>query len=105
MAQPVYSTRFICDNSTWHYAYTCPAGFVALITCIDVHIGSTVAGGNWIVDMLGGVVVGSTVYLPIAPVNLTFRGKLVLNPGDSIALYTDAEDTYACTVNGDLLTQ
>lgn len=101
---PVYSKAFIIGNSQRTYVYTCPSGYVALISCIDAHVGSTTSGGNWIVMLNGTAIIGFVTYLPVAPQDFTYRGKIVLQPGETITVYSDASDLFDISVTGDLLT-
>lgn len=108
MPLPVYSTAFLNGKGYGEYVITGAEGVVSLISCIDAHIGSTPDGGNFVVTGPAGQVLGSTVYLPIQPQNFTYRGKIILQPGESLTLTCKStvpgEDPFDCTVSGDALT-
>lgn len=104
MARNVYSTRFIGGKGASSYSYTVPDGYVALFSCMDVHIGSTTAGGNLVTSILSGLILGYQTYLPIAPVDLTYRGKIVLYQGEELVVFSDSSDDFDCQFSGDLLT-
>jgi hypothetical protein len=100
-APRVYSTRFIGDNSTDLYSYTCPDGFVALISAIDVYVGIVTTGGNFTGYLNGAVVFWSQGFDAPGEQNSIWRGKLVLTAGESFQV--TCSDTFACIANGDLL--
>lgn len=102
MAQRVYSTRFIGANDSDEYGYTCPDGFVALLSCIDVYIGIVLDGGNFTGYLNGEVVFWSQGYDAPGEQNSIWRGKLVLTAGETFQV--TCSDTFACVANGDLLT-
>lgn len=105
--QPVYSICFLNGTGAGTYVITGAEGYVSLISCVDAHVGST-PGGNFVVIGPAGQVLGSTVYLPLDPQNFTYRGKIVLQPGESLTLTCEqdggGESLFDCTVSGDQLT-
>jgi hypothetical protein len=102
MAQPVYSTQFVRGNTAEEYVYECPAGFVALITCIDAYIGIVGGGGNFTAAAGSEVTVfWSQGYDAPGEQYSKWRGKQVLTAGERI--YFSSGDVFACSVSGDLL--
>jgi hypothetical protein len=97
----VYSTRFICDNSTNIYSYTCPDGYTALVSTIDVYVGIVLSGGNFTAYVNGAVVFWSQGFDAPGEQNSAWRGKVVLKEGDTFQV--TCSDTFACTACGDLL--
>ena len=104
--RPVYSTQFICGDSAAEYDYTCPDGYVALVSCIDVVTDSGVEGAGTIIAGLAqlggssGYVWTATYFGPL--VYVKFRGKIILTPGDYIAVVSFG-DNFSCSASGDLL--
>jgi hypothetical protein len=103
VARNVYSTQFIRSNPGSDFEYTCPEGFVALISTIDVYIGIVTDGGNFtaIAGSLDTVFWSQGYSVPGEQYS-AWRGKCVLTPGESLSVY--AGDDFACSVAGDLLT-
>lgn len=103
MARNVYSTEFIRNNAGSEYVYACPEGFVALISTIDVYIGIVTDGGNFTAAAGSLVTVfWSQGYSVPGEQYSAWRGKCVLQPGES--LYVSGDGEFACSVAGDLLT-
>ena len=100
MAQRVYSTQFIAGNAASEYTYTVPAGYTALISCIDVYVGIVTEGGNFTAYYDGRDVFWSQGYAAPGEQNSRWRGKIVVPEG----LYVEvtAGGTFACCVSGDL---
>ena len=107
MPRNVYSTEFIRDGSSDSYTYTCPEGYVALISCIDVYVGIVTDGGNFTAysqdtGPSDAVVLWSQGFDVPGEQNSRWRGKLVLTAGQSLLVQADGA-TFACHASGDLL--
>ena len=102
MAQAVYSKQFVLDSGDSAYGYECPAGFVALVTCIDVYVGIVLVDGNFTLSTDADTVVWSQGYDSPGEQYSKWRGKLVLTAGQSFDMR--ASDVFSCSVAGDLLT-
>jgi hypothetical protein len=100
-APRVYSTRFIGADDSNLYSYTCPDGFVALLSTIDVYVGIVLAGGNFTGYLNGEVVFWSQGFDAPGEQNSSWRGKVVLTAGESFQV--TCSDTFACVACGDLL--
>jgi hypothetical protein len=102
VAQPVYSTQFVRGNTEAEYVYTCPPGYVALVSCIDVYVGIVGSGGNFTAAAGSSITVfWSQGYDAPGEQYSAWRGKHVLVAGESLYVSGDAE--FACSVSGDLL--
>jgi hypothetical protein len=105
--RPVYSTQFIRANDSDVYYYTCPEGYVALVSCVDCYIGIVTEGGNFTgysgdADEESSPIFWSQGYDVPGEQYSAWRGKIILTAGGALAF--TAGGTFACNVSGDLLT-
>lgn len=107
MALPVYSTAFLNGTGFGEYVITGAEGYVSLISCIDGHVGITV-GGSFQIKGPVGQILYSQGYGPVNPAVFTFRGKIVLQPGETLTLVCLQDgggfSEFDCTASGDKLT-
>lgn len=103
----VYSTCFLNGTGAGEYVITGAEGFASLISCIDGHVGAT-TGGTFRIIGPAGQVLYAQQYGPVNAANFNYRGKIVLQPGDSLTLVCDALesgfDEFDITASGDALT-
>lgn len=79
----VYSTRFCLhaeSTSVYVPVYTVPAGYVAVLRCIDVYFGS-VTGDQVIVDV-SGAPFWSTPISTVGSSSVPYRGRQVMQEGE-----------------------
>lgn len=105
--RPVYSTQFIFGSGLDSYTYVCPAGYVALVTCIDTYVGLTTGSGNFTAALYNPALprtakFWSQGYTLPGEENARWRGKIVLTEGERLVV--SAEDVHDCCASGDLLT-
>lgn len=107
MALPVYSTCFLNGTGAGEYVITGADGYVSLISCIDGHVGFT-TGGTFRIAGPAGQLLYAQQYGPVNPANFTFRGKIVLQPGEALTIrcdnITSGFDEFDITAAGDMLT-
>lgn len=104
--RPVYSTQFICGDGMSEYDYTCPEGYVALVSCIDITTDTSVTGDGSVYAGLEQVA-GATALFWSATYEggyfyVKWRGKIILSPGDVLGVIAFG-DNFSCSVSGDLL--
>jgi len=105
VASPVYSHEFIADLGASSYFVTPPeVGYVILITTLDWFLPSALAIGS--IQMIGqpGQVIYSADYGVLLGQTGMWRGKYVLNAGETLEVLSTESDSFHCSVAGDLLT-
>lgn len=108
MALPVYSTQFLNGTGFGSYVLTGGDGVVSLISCVDAHVGLTDGGGTIYLRGTAGQVIDHMDYVLASLTSYHFRGKIVLQPGETLSITAEAtgggENEFDASMSGDALT-
>lgn len=105
MAQPVYSVRFISDYAaTVSGSYTVPAGYRAIVRDVDAYNAPGGADTDYVFVYVNEVG-GAFMYQHFAGVPwVGWRGRQVVNEGETITVGGNSESLQSIMVSGYLLT-
>jgi hypothetical protein len=102
----VYSERFIAvQDSTDAVVYTVVSGFKAVIRDVDLYWGATVGVSTFYLKGSAGNVIAVFASTPTEETALTWRGRQVINEGESFELtgYLADGAAYDAAISGYLL--
>jgi len=101
MAAP-YSTQFFAGAWAIEHTYAVPAGYIAVVRELDVVNGETTAQ-----TIRAGTSAGADFWIQaIEPVkSVQWTGRLVMNPGEELRVYSQGVTGWSVIASGYLLTQ
>jgi hypothetical protein len=101
----VYSTRFIASPAPeFPPTYTVPAGFIAVVRCIDLWCPAGYGGSRTLVQMVSPACIIFEAIFGAGEESAHWDGRQVLEPGEQLTLNSDVPSPGSALVSGYLLT-